>query len=372
MARSPGLRRRLAAGIAALCLGAGLATATAGAAQAAVPNHWGFAYVNHPKLAGIPVLSHQAGSWSSGHVHVTPGATGQVRVIFPHIASPVGAGVVHVTAVTKKPIWCQAQRWGPSGANEIVWVRCYASPGKAVFAPFTVVFTTSSKGPFSGGAYGYVHWQPGPGIVATFNSTGSANTVAPGPTGVWVVALHGLSTSKTRTGGVQVTAVNAKTPAKCDVSDWVPNAAEQLFVVRCYGGQAQPLTTGWNLSYQRGRAITATRPHLFAYTLDTKPLIVGPYLPPLPVSFNSASGLNNIRGIGAGRRLVEFPKQARLPNTVLVTPYGAHGAGVFCNLTTVWVTPSAPPKTVRVKAACYTPGGLRKNHASLITYTTAG
>jgi hypothetical protein len=369
MSRSAGIARRLAAGLAALCLGAGLATAVAGVAQAAVPDHWGFAFVDKPAVPGIPDLSHQAGSWPSiFHVHVTPGVTGQVFVRFPRVASK--GGVVHVTAVAAGPVWCQAQKWGPSGTAEVAVVRCFRAGGVPTFTPFTVLYTKSSKGPFPAGrAYGYVHFTPGLGVVARFNSAGAADTVTPGATGVWVVALPGLG-SAARAGNVQVTAVNAAGPAKCQVSDWAPTPSRQLFRVRCYNGGTTPLKTGWTLSYQRRRAITGVQPRFFAYTFDNKPLVAGPYAPvPPAVNVNSLSGVNTIRAAGTGLRLVQFPRVGVLPNTVLVTPFNV-GAG-FCNLITLWATnPGTASVTVR-DVACYSAAGNPRSHASLITYTSA-
>ena len=128
---------RLAAVASALGLVAGLATATAGVAQANVPNKWGFALVSKPAVAGVPDLSHQAGSWPSPlHVLTDPGITGRVLVIFPRLASR--NGVVHVTAISPSAgpaaVWCQAEKWAPSGLNEIVAVRCYKVGGVPVFA----------------------------------------------------------------------------------------------------------------------------------------------------------------------------------------------------------------------------------------------
>src|SRR5436309_2446175 len=104
---------RFVSGLAAVGLAAGAVAVLAVPAQAAVPDHWGFAYVNKPAVTGIPDLHHQAGNWPSPFkVHVHPGAIGQVFVVFPMIASK--GGVVHVTAVTSLAAWCQAQKWGPS------------------------------------------------------------------------------------------------------------------------------------------------------------------------------------------------------------------------------------------------------------------
>jgi hypothetical protein len=369
MSTSGGITRRLAIVMTALCLGAGLSAVATTAAQAAVPDRWGFAFVGKPAVPGIPDLNHQAGSWPAPFkVHVTPGAPGQVFVRFPRIATK--GGVVHVTAVVAAPVWCQAQKWRPSGPNEIVVVRCFRAGGVPTFAPFTVLFTKSSGAPVPPGrAYGYVHFTPGQGVVARFNSAGANNTVTPGATGVWVVAMPGLG-SAGRAGNVQVTAVRSAGPAKCQLSNWTSAPARQLFRVRCYNGGTTPLTTGWTLSYQRRRAITGGQPKPFAYTFDNKPLSAGPYAPlPPAVNFNSAGGINTIRSAGAGLRLVQFPFVGLLPNTVLVTPVSS-GAG-FCNLLTLWATTSAAPGVLVRDVACYTPAGIPKNHASLITYTSA-
>ena len=82
----------------------------------------------------------------------------------------------------------------------------------------------------------------------------------------------------------------------------------------------------------------------------------------------SLSGVNTIRGAGAGLRLVQFPRVGVLPNTVLVTPFRI-GAG-FCNLITLWATNLALASVTVRDVACYTAAGTLQNHASLITYTS--
>jgi hypothetical protein len=368
MSRSAGIIRRLATGLAAISLGAGLAVAVAGAAQAAIPNHWGFAFVSNPSVAGTPPLSHQAGSWPAAFtVHTTPGVPGQVFVRFPRIASR--GGVVHVTAVSARPVWCQAQKWGRSGPNEVVAVRCYRAGGIPGFAPFTVTYSTSSKGPIPAGrAFGYVHFQPGHGLVAKFNSSGAADTLTGVSTGVWVLSMPGLGSPKL-SGNVQLTAVNAVKPAKCQLSNWASSPSRQLFRISCYNGTTSPMKTGWTLTYHRGRTVTGTQPKLFGYTFDNKPLLAGPYAPvPPAVNFNSAGGVNTIRSAGGGLRLVQFPRVGALPDNVLVTAFRS-GSG-FCNLLSPWAT-NAASRTVLVRdVACYTAAGKFKNHASLVTYAS--
>jgi hypothetical protein len=336
------------------------------AAQASVPDRWGFAFVDSPSVAGVTDPNHQAGSWPPGFVvHSAPGAPGQVFVTFPQIAAK--AGVVHVTAVIDVAVWCQAQKWGPSGPDEVVAVRCYRPGGTPVFAPFVVTFGQSSATKLAPSqAFGYLHFEPGSGVVTSFNSAGAANTVAPGPPGVWTVTLHGLGPASFA-GGVQVSAVNPAVAAKCEVQHWAPAAAGQIFEVRCFDGTINPLATGWTLTYQLGRTITGTLPKLFGYSYDNQPANPGPYAPvPPPVNFNSAGGVNTLLRAGTGLRLVSFPRVGQLPNTVLLTPVGA-GPG-FCNLITPWAT--TPPNVIVRDVACYTAKGVRANQQFTITYAS--
>jgi hypothetical protein len=367
MAVGANIRRRAVSGLAAFGLVASFLVAVAGPARSAVPDHWGFAYVNNPSVAGIPDVNHQAGSWPApSKVHVTPGVVGQVIVVFPKIASK--GGVVHVTAVSPNPAWCQVQKWRPSGVNEAAVVRCFKPGGKPLFVPFSISFASSSKGSLPAGrAYGYVHFEPAPtGIVASFNSAGGSNTVVPVATGVWKVTLPGLG-SPGLSGNVQVTAVNPTKPAKCELNGWSPSAAGQTFQVRCFHAGTAPLNTGWTLTYHRGRTVLGTQPKLFAYTFDNQPSLAGPYSPsPAAVNFNSAAGANKIRSAGTGLRLVTFPRVALQPNNVLVSSFKV-GAG-FCNLLSLWATGSSQV-TVR-DVACYKPAGTLKSQPSLVTYAT--
>jgi hypothetical protein len=332
-------------------------------AQASVPDSWGFAYVN--TFSGTPDLNHQAGSWPAGFfVHTSPGVTGQVFVDFPQIAS--SAGVVHVTAVIDVAVWCQAQHWGPSGADEVVAVRCFKPGGTPVFTPFVITFSQSSGNLPPPQGYGYVHFQAGSGIVTKFNSNGGTNTVTPGGTGVWTVRLPNLG-GAAMAGDVQVTAVDAAAPAKCELQQWTPAATGQTFVVRCFNSTTTPMASGWDLTYQVGRAITGTLPANFGYSFDNQPANPGPYAPvPPPVNFNSAGAVNTLQRAGGGLRLASFPGIGQLQNTVLVTAVGS-GPG-FCNLNTVWAT--APPNVIIRDVTCYNAAGVHTNLRTMITYTS--
>lgn len=353
--------RWLVAVLAVLC--AGGAVWAGPVAQASVPDNWGFAYVD--TFSGTPDVNHQAGSWPAGFfVHTSSGLPGQVFVTFPQIAS--AAGVVHVTAVIDVAVFCQAQNWAPSGADEVVAVRCFRPGGAPVFTPFVITFSQSSGKLPAPQGYGYVHFQPGSGIVTRFNSGGGTNTVTAGGTGVWTVRLPNLGAA-TQAGDVQVTAVNAAAAAKCELQGWTPAATGQTFVVRCFNSTTAPLASGWDLTYQVGRAITGTLPAKFGYSFDNQPANPGPYAPvPPPVNFNSAGAVNTLQRAGGGLRLASFPGIGQLQNTVLVTAVSS-GPG-FCNLNTVWAT--APPNVIIRDVTCYNAAGTHTNLRTMITYTS--
>jgi hypothetical protein len=360
------LPRKLAATLSLAIASCGLALASgAGTAQAAAPDAWAYALVVNP--SGPVASTHWRESVSPTPTpHATPGVTGQVAVSFPKIGY-FKQGIVHVTAVTDQLAWCQAQRWYPTAGKEVVVVRCYTKGGVPAFVPFTVLFTTSS-GKLPGGLrYAYVH-DSGSSVVSSYNSTGLTNTVATLSTGVWRVRLHGPSPA-THAGGIQVTAVNRTTPAICNVGGQSWTSSGQTIVVRCYGSSGKPLKTGWDLSYQRGRAITGAKPKLFAYTLNTKPLVAGPYAPAPPaINVNTNGGVNTIQRSGGGEWLVRLRRMGLLPNIVFVT--AASSVARVCNLNTTWATAAGPGTVIVRDVVCYTASGVMTPSKWFLSYTT--
>ncbi|MEV4377770.1 hypothetical protein [Streptosporangium sp. NPDC049644] len=345
-----------------LCVVAMLATGVT-AAQAAVPDRWGFAVVD--VTSGIPNPSHQAGSWPGGfNVTVSPGGVGQTFVRFPQIATT--KGVVHVTAISQTAYWCQVQKWGPAGADLVVAVQCYRYGGAPISTPYSIVFEESTGLLPAPEALGYVYYD-GTSIVNQFNSAGAGNAVAGGG-GSWTVTLPGLG-SAGFAGNLQVTAVDSVQPARCKVAGWIPSGGVQTVQVRCHNATSAPLNTGWTLTYQRERAITgaAIPPKNFAYTFDNTPANPGPYGPvPPAVNYNSQGGLNTVQSSGVGQRMVLFPIVGVLPDHVQVTAYGP--GPEFCNLQTLWAT-SGGTAYVR-NVVCYS-AGTRLDYPSLVTYTSA-
>lgn len=349
-----------------LLIGALIAAAAGtwpGAANAAVPDVWGFAYVN--TSSGVPSLSYQAGSWTSGSVTVSPGGPGEYFVKFPQIGVP--KGIVHVTAITKSAEWCQIEKWGQAGPDEIVAVQCYQYGGSPAKTLFSIVFASSSGAlPSATQALGYVYWD-GASIASDYNSALGANAVYHNGVGDWTVWLPGLG-SFDAAGNIQVTAVDGDKPTRCKVGDWSWSPNGQKIRVLCHDATSWARDTGWTLTYQRERAITGAYapPKLFAYTFDNTPADPGPYAPvPAGINYNSQAGVNTVRTAGTGMRLVYFPRVGSPPNNVQVTAYGP--GPEFCNLLTLWATSGADVYVRDV--VCYK-GTTQVDQPSFVTYTS--
>ncbi len=357
------LGRRLAATLAVVTMGCGLAVAASGTAEAAT-QAWAYALVLKP--SGPVAATHWRESVPSPTPTASPGLVGQEFVKFPKIGF-FKQGVVHVTAVTDQLAWCEAQRWYPLGGKEIVAVRCYKKGGVPAFVPFTVMFTSSSGRLPGGLQYAYVHDAP-TGVVDSYNSTSMPNAVIPLSVGVWRVTLHGAGPS-THSGSIQVTTVDPKQPAICDVGGQTWTPTKQVITVRCFTAAGKPVKTGWDLSYQRGRAITGAKPKLYAYTLNNKPTVAGPYAPAPPgVNVSSVGATNTIRRSGFGEWLVTFPHVGILPNTVLVT--GASSVARVCNLNTIWATSPGPGAVTVRDVVCYQVTGAMVPSKSFVSYTS--
>ncbi|MEU6742215.1 hypothetical protein [Streptosporangium sandarakinum] len=352
---------------------AGLAVPAVPAADAAADlPRWAWAVV---RGGSAPTVSYQFGTWASGlTAQATSGDPGQVLVRFPQFGAAAG-GVAHVTAISSSPDWCQVQDQWPSDADLIVAVRCHRYGVGPVATPwFSVTFGYSGRyiHPIPSQSLGYVRWN-GSAVAAQFNSSAptAVNTVTPGTSpGLWRVTLPGLG-STGLAGSIQVTAVDPAVPARCKLGGWSATTAAQNIVVRCHDAAGASLNTGWNLTYQRESSIVwaPIAPYsAFAYTFDSAPDTVGPYLPtPYPVSYNSVPGGIDIRGAGSGLRQVAFGDvnagYAGMGN-VQVTAFG-YGAE-FCNLYGLWTRSTSLVLSLH---ACYD-GATRVAHPAMVSYVT--
>ena len=331
--------RRLAGALAALLALA--IVGTAAPAQAAVPDKFGFVLWTG---SVVPTSTWPAATT----VTVFPPNVVQVR--FPGIAAP--GGVVHATAVIGGPRWCQALKWFPAGADEIVYIACYGIGGAPALTPFSAIFDSSSGPPAAvSGSFGYADVAAGGALISQFNSAGAVNAAGVLAPGVIEVKLPGLSTPGPMDGSIQVTAVNGA-PARCKIGSWKSSPAGQDVLVLCFDGAGAPIATEFTITFQYQRSLFggAFPPKYFGY-LWNKPLGGPP-----STNFNSALGpaANGVFVSGPGFYVVTFPMIAGVPDDLQVTATG-YGSD-FCNLIEPWMNASG---TILARVVCYTTGGAR-------------
>jgi hypothetical protein len=328
------------AGIVAL-IGTLLVSATP--AQAAVPNRLGFVLWN-----GAAVV---AAGTTPAATTVTPIGVGRYQVKFPGQA--ITGGVVHVTAISTVPRWCQAETWFPSGADEIAIIACYRVGWAPDNSGFSAFFTHSS-GPSAAGPYGYVDSQASGAIISQYNAAGAANLVTPLGVGQWSVKFPAIGSPGNVDGSVQVTAVGT-VPTRCKARNWISTPAQQEVIVFCFNPGGGLANSRFTVTYQQKTSLygAAIPPKYFGYVWNAPP--VGPPT----TNFNSVLGLgaNTIAPAGVGLSLVTFRAIGFLPLNVQVTAVGPNSN--FCGLNVPW-TVAAPDLYVR-DVICWTNGGTRVN-----------
>ncbi|KDN87662.1 hypothetical protein [Kitasatospora cheerisanensis] len=338
------------------------AVPAAGPAHAAVPDRWGFAYLDNPTPppSYVPDPSRQWGSWASpasNPVKVDQTGLGAYVVHFPLIAGP--GGVAHVTAVNRTGTWCQLAGWGTVGTGLDVKVACYRPTGAPDNSPFTVLYSSSSGTPVPpGGDYGYLDSTPGGALISQYNSSGGSNLSSHGSTGIWKAWLPGVGAS-TNVGNVEVTAVDPSQGARCKVADWYPSSTGQTFLVACFDATNAPYDTEWTLSYSVKRAVhgPAIPPKSFGY------LWYNGSVPP-GTNFNSVAGSNAL-AVGVPST-VTLPSIAVPSDHAQVTAYGS-GPG-WCQLALPWARTSG---NVQLYSICFNPGGAPTAAPFLTAYTSA-
>lgn len=327
----------------------GMLLGIASPAQAAVPDRFGFALWNG--AAVVPAGTFPAAST------VIPVGVGIYQVKFAGQAFP--GGVVHVTAVSNGPRWCQADNWGPSGADEIAIIRCFRAGGVPDNSGFSAFFTTASGGG-AGGPYGYVHTQPTGAIISQYNAVGAPNSVTPLGVGQWSVKFPGIGSGGPIDGSVQVTAA-ASVPTRCKARNWVSTGAQQEVIVFCFNAGGALVNSRFTVTYQQKTSLygPAIPPKYFGYLWHV------PGAGPATTNFNSVLGFgaNTLISAGPGLSLVTFPQIGFLPLNVQVTAVGSNSN--FCGMNFPW-TVSAPHLYVR-DVNCFTNAGAAVSTGFTVT-----
>ncbi|MFV2021373.1 hypothetical protein [Micromonospora sp. LOL_023] len=359
-----GIAQRGVALLAAALLAVTAALAGAVPAQAAVPDRWGFAYLQTPTPAPGTILetTRQWGGWKAGApalwATVDQIGIGRYRVRFPLTASLNGAA--HVTAVDNAPRWCQVFQTFPSGTDQIVIVQCYRPGGAPDNSRFVVDYTAASgvlpPGP---DAFGYVKANPVGGLISSYNSVGAGNLVSQLGTGFYEVRLNGLGTALLD-GNLQATAEHPNLPRRCKIARWTSTGGTILAYVFCFDPAGAMADSFFNLTYHRQRPIFGAvgPPNRFAYLWS--PALGG------ATDFNSAGGVNSIMVSGVGQYLVTLPLVGFRMTTVQVTAFGT--TPDYCNLQAPWLLSGS---TVFVRnVICFNAAGAQTPNNFFLTYSS--
>ncbi|GAA2044643.1 hypothetical protein GCM10009839_55470 [Catenulispora yoronensis] len=258
----------------ALVVGSMSAFLPARAAHAALPNVWGYGYLDPSGPLPGP-LTNSITSVSS--VGTVSGGGGTYLVTFPGVGA--SQGVVHVTALAKTgnpvpqpPAWCEPDAYFQSGADELVKVSCWVltGGGAALFPTgFSINWLSATYTGPPTPDLAYAQSDGASGLLAQFDSSGAPLSVAHLGIGVWQIKLPGVGPTGTGLGGDlqvtgQVTASGA--PARCKVGKWVNAGGTQLPTVLCFAGASgTPVDTRWTLTYQYKLDLRGLSPYGWGY-----------------------------------------------------------------------------------------------------------
>ena len=280
---------------------------------------WGYVWANDPLAASYtPSTTYQRNS--TGQLNtINRIGVGYYQVVFENLGIYYG-GTVDVTAYGAGSENCKVQNWGPTLADQIVYVRCFDAAGNAVDTQFTAAFTR----PISSFKFGYV-WANNPGAAAytpsttyQFNSTGAANSITRSGVGTYQVTLPGLGGQG---GTIKATAYGPGNEA-CHVSSWSSLGANAVVNVRCQNPAGVPVDTLYTLTYHATFGMLGTltggpRAYVWA-NLQSSPA----YAPSATYRYNSTGGVNTITRSGVGVYQVTLPGLGSVSGHAQVTAYG--------------------------------------------------
>ncbi|GAA1967084.1 hypothetical protein [Catenulispora subtropica] len=348
------------------------------AAHAALPDVWGYGYLDPAGPLPGPLTDSIT---SAGTVGQVSGSGGSYLVRFPNVAAP--QGVVHVTAVAKTgnpgpqpPAWCEPDQYFVSGPDEMVKVSCWVQ-GAGTVSPFSTGFSINWVSATFAGAptpdLAYAQSDGAAGLLSQFDSVGAPLSVGHMGVGVWQIKLPGVGPTGTTIGGdLQVTGqIQASgAPARCKVGAWVNAGGTQLPTVLCFDAvSGAPADTRWTLTYQYKLDLRGLSPFGWGYFWQHAGA------PPL-TDFDSVTSWTTVTSAG----VPPFGITVLMPGIgVTATPYSeanvtAFGGGPgFCRLG----EPGGGPPwfnsggTLQIRSVdCFTGAGAPGPTDFFVTYTS--
>jgi len=365
----------------------GAPPAVAGYVGPASPR-WGYVWMDQATAArGVEAGLDPAWQWTSGRSdYATAGrratvvhrGTGAYTVRLPGAGYP--AGTAHVTsfATVSRHYYaprvdghsCAVAGYQPSGADELVDVRCHGRDGTPVDVQFNVFFSAPNRG---SEPYAAVRYDApgGAGTVSpiansgTWNSTAGRNHVHQLAIGRWRAVLSGTALASGG-GYVHVTAYGTGAPARCRPESTAPAAggAGLEVIISCHAitvGATQPVNSQWTLTYTDGAGLHHA-PVAAAYATTTgdpaSPGVDGRH------SWASNGEVPRLARLGAGSYRLTYDRLGKPDDAPVVTAVGTLPR--HCRLFW-WDSYSAPPR-VSVDIYCYDTAGNRADALFAVAY----
>lgn len=212
----------------------------------------GHVWADQPSTASYtPSASYRFNS-SGGTNTISRSGVGAYTVRLPGLAA--SAGNVKVTAYGGGSELCKVGNWFPSGADQLVNVRCYSTSGAAVDTRFTMTYArnmgiTGIPGQPSGYAWANQSTTASytPSTSYKFNSSGGTNTISRSGVGAYTLSIPGVGVGG---GHVQVSAYGSGT-AECKVASWFPSGGAQKVNVRCFSTTGAPVDSLYTVTFTK-------------------------------------------------------------------------------------------------------------------------
>lgn len=313
-----------------------MVVAVAGAVIVAQPAHAGavpvdgYVWGNQPGNPDYFVATGYEHNSAGGAIRITRLGAGSYRVRFYGMAG-VG-GVAHASAYGNNFL-CTVSNYFPSGADQLVYVRCFTTAGMAVDSRFVANFTNRP----AAGSFGYL-WSddPTPPLAGHtpaiyYDSTGDPVVVYRAAVGVYQVQLGSYEQDS---AGLWATGVFRATPfgsSPKHCQPWDPAFAidPTMIEVHCYDDTGSAVDSRFMLTYARKVTMLGLPDPRASASLDT-------FTPVLEGWTNTAGGAPTFSMIGTNSYQIDFPN-ADVPRghaiaTVMGTP------PMFCNIQAWWPT----------------------------------
>jgi hypothetical protein len=307
----------------------------AAAAPAAIEGYvWGWQPANPNYISATGYEYNSAG----GAVQILRPAVGTYQVRFLGMAGP--GGVAHVSGYGSNRL-CTIVSYGPSGADEVVNLRCYTTAGALVDSAFVAHVTNRTDGASLGYLWSNDPTPPPAGNIPpaqwSFDSAGQPIVVYRSAVGRYQVDLGAFAQDSPglwENGYLRVTPYGAAA-RHCQVLDPDLVADPDLIEVRCYDDTGFGVDTRFTLTYSR-KVLSASA------TVDLVPAI-----PVLDGWSNLAGGAPTFTELGVGDYLLTFPSagvpRGHAMGAIMGTP------PMFCNIHAWW--PSLGAENIRIR--CY-------------------